>query len=315
MTKIPMAVRSLCLLLACAPTVAQKAGAESAWARNQRGMHAYEQKDYAGCAAILTALSADAASRSADTRYNAACCQALAGNPERAVPLLEQASGIDLLPVAQVEQDNDLASVRAMETWPELRKRLAERERTRLAGMDRELRNELARRVALDQDIRNKLIAARNPPPRALIAAMTRIDQDNTTWAKAILAKRGWPGYDLIGKDGAGSFFLLVQHADADPAFQKQALDLMKAAVDRRQASAGQLAYLTDRVLSSEGKPQRYGTQFTMVDGKLAPDPIEDAEHVDIRRLALGMPTMAEYEEVMRATYKPAAEPAEGKSN
>ena len=315
MTKTPMIFRSLCLLLACAPAIAQQASVESAWARNQRGMQAYEQKDYAGCAAILTALSADPASRSADTRYNAACCQALAGHPDRAVPLLEQASEIDLLSVAQVEQDSDLASVRAMETWPGLRGRLAEREHTHLAGMNRELRNELARRVALDQDTRGKLIAAGNPPPQALNADMARIDQDNTAWAKAILAKQGWPGYDLIGKDGAGSFFLLVQHADADPAFQKQALDLMKAAVDRRQASAGQLAYLTDRVLSSEGKPQRYGTQFTMVDGKLAPEPIEDAEHVDARRLALGMPTMAEYEDVMRATYKPAAEPAEGKSN
>lgn len=313
MSKAPLAALSLYLLLASAPAVAREAGVESPWARNQRGMLAYKQKDYAGCAAILTKLSANLDYRNAETRYTAACCQALDGHPDRAAPLLEQASEIDLLPLAQVEQDSDLAAVRAMEIWPELRSRLAERERSRLAGMDRDLRNELARRVALDQDNRGKLIAAGDPPPRALLEEMTRIDQDNTTWAKSILAKHGWPGYDLAGKDGSGSFFLLIQHADTDPAFQKHALELMKAAVGRRQASAGQLAYLTDRVLTSEGKPQRYGTQFTRVDGKLAPTPIEDAAHVDARRLELGMPTMAEYEAIIRATHEPAPEPAEAK--
>lgn len=313
MNKASMAALSLCLLLTSAPAATQESSVESPWARNQRGMQAYAQKDYARCAAILTALSADLAYRNADTRYYAASCQTLDGHPDRAAPLLEQASEIDLLPLAQVEQDNDLAAVRAMETWPELRSRLAERERSRLAGMDRDLRNELARRVALDQDTRGKLIAAGDPPPQSLIEEVTRIDQDNTAWAKSILEKHGWPGYDLVGKDGSGSFFLLIQHADADPAFQKHSLDLMKAAVERRQASAGQLAYLTDRVLTSEGKPQRYGTQFIRVDGKLTPTPIEDAAQVDARRLKLGMPTMAEYEAVMRATYEPAPEPAETK--
>lgn len=280
---------------------------ESGWARKEKGMDAYKRQDYAACATILTDLVAEPDHRSATTLYNAACCQAMDGHPERAIPLLLEASRIDMLPVAQVEADEDLRAVRALQEWPALRDRLDAGEKTRLAGMDRDLRNELARRVKLDQDARERAIAAPQPLPQALAKELERIDRDNTAWAKRYLEEHGWPGYDLIGRDGSGSFFLLVQHADADRAFQKQALTHMQASVARKQASAGQLAYLTDRVLTGEGLPQRYGTQFHQVDGKLVPMPIEDAEHVDERRVASGLPTMAEYAALIRDTYKPAS--------
>jgi hypothetical protein len=56
----------------------------------------------------------------------------------------------------------------------------------------------------------------------------------------------------------------------------------------------------TDRILVAEGKPQRYGTQFHTVDGKLVPRPIEDEANVDARRAAVGLGTMAEYNEQMQ---------------
>jgi GTP-binding protein len=46
------------------------------------------------------------------------------------------------------------------------------------------------------------------------------------------------------------------------------------------------------------------------VDGKLVPQPIEDAEHVDARRAAVGMMRMAEYDRVMQANYRPTPKPA-----
>ena len=99
----------------------------------------------------------------------------------------------------------------------------------------------------------------------------------------------------MVGEDGALAAFLLVQHADRDPQFQKKCLPLLEAAVRVGEASASNLAYLTDRVLIAEGKPQRYGTQFQTVGGKSAPFPIEDAENVDARRNAVGLGPLAEY--------------------
>lgn len=50
---------------------------------------------------------------------------------------------------------------------------------------------------------------------------------------------------------------------------------------------------------------QVYGTQFTFVaGGELVLHPIEDADHVDERRRAVGLPPMVEQEKAMREVYK-----------
>ena len=55
------------------------------------------------------------------------------------------------------------------------------------------------------------------------------------------------------------------------------------------------MAYLTDRVLVAEGKPQRYGTQFHRPQGGLAPRPMEAPAEVDARRAQMGLGTLAEH--------------------
>ncbi len=116
--------------------------------------------------------------------------------------------------------------------------------------------------------------------------------------------KYGWPGKSLVGKDGANAAWLLVQHADRDPAFQKRCLDLMKEAARKGEVSGQELAYLTDRVRVAQGEKQLYGTQFHTVDGRLVPQPIEDEPNVDKRRKEIGLSTMAEYEKLMHEVYK-----------
>ena len=52
---------------------------------------------------------------------------------------------------------------------------------------------------------------------------------------------------------------------------------------------------LEDRILSFEGKPQRYGTQFDWdEDGLLDPLPIADPADVDARRRAVRLDSLAE---------------------
>ncbi len=135
------------------------------------------------------------------------------------------------------------------------------------------------------------------------IAEMQAVDARHTSRMKAIVAKHGWPGRSLVGDDGSHAAWLLVQHADS--AFMAQCLPLMERAVTADQAFGKDYVYLLDRVRMREGKPQIYGTQFTIAaDGQLVLHPIEDAEHVDERRRVVGLPPMAEQERVMREVYR-----------
>jgi hypothetical protein len=56
-----------------------------------------------------------------------------------------------------------------------------------------------------------------------------------------------------------------------------------------------------DRIRFFEGRPQLYGTQFDWNEnGEMNPWPIEDAEHVDERRAAAGLNTIAERTQQIR---------------
>src|SRR5262245_44497523 len=173
-----------------------------------------------------------------------------------------------------------------------------------------ELRSELLRRMVTDQEARQAFIQWMNDNgtngvvvPSTLSKEKQReweqiagklkaVDEDNTKRLRSLVEKHGWPTCTLVGKDGANAAWLLVQHADADPRFQRQCLDLM-AKLPRDEVSPSNLAYLTDRVLLAEGKKQRYGTQLIRVDGKLKPRPLEDEANVDRRRAEVGLPSLA----------------------
>jgi len=193
----------------------------------------------------------------------------------------------------------------------------------RAGGPDESLRRELLERMKEDQDLRREAIRITRErdtgDPDVLKRLLNdpvlkrgaEIDQRNTARMKEIVDRYGWPGYALVGKDGAAAAWLLVQHADRDPAFQKRCLPLLIDAVKKGDASAQNMAYLTDRVRIADKQKQVYGTQFIVVRGKLRPQPIEDEDHVDARREEVGLQTMAEYQKLAETVYnaKPATEP------
>jgi hypothetical protein len=161
--------------------------------------------------------------------------------------------------------------------------------------VDEELRAELRRRVEADQ-------AARLPPDTA---AMEAADAANLPWLRQLITDVGWPGKSLVGEDGAQAAWLLAQHADRDPAFQRRCLDLLTAAVERGEATAVQQAYLTDRVLLHEGKPQEYGTQAIAREGGFVARNLRDSGHVDERRASVGLGPLAEYLALMADQHAP----------
>jgi hypothetical protein len=261
---------------------------------------AYEGKQWARCAELYDALAAqEQGKRKELALYNAACCHAQDGKADRAFATLHHAIDAGMRDRAHLESDPDLVSLHADPRWPALLAAIEEK----IVAWERSLgapalRRELLALVDEDQKARFAFIAKQDDA--ALKQAMLDIDRKTTARMKAVVAEHGWPGRSLVGEDGAHAAWLLVQHADADLAFQKQCLALIEPLVARGEAGAQDHAYLHDRVAVAEQRPQRFGTQFGP-DGE--PRPIEDEAHVDARRKAVGLGTMAEYRVQMRKMY------------
>jgi hypothetical protein len=113
-----------------------------------------------------------------------------------------------------------------------------------------------------------------------------------------ILRQYGYPGIRQVGEKSASNFWLLVQHADAHPDFQRQVLKLMLSEVQRKNAFPANYAYLTDQVAINTGQPEEYGTQVEYTGpglGKAVPKSLRDPTHVNQRRAAIGMEPLENY--------------------
>ncbi|HEX8820576.1 MAG TPA: DUF6624 domain-containing protein [Archangium sp.] len=231
--------------------------------------------------------------------YDAACAAALEGQKAEALTWLGRAAEAGFSATSHLKSDPDLASVREDPAFARVVERVAANEAKLNVAQKPELRDELLRMMEEDQAARRAAGAAQFKDAAAN-ERMRAIDVRNTARMKEIVAQEGWPTKTLVGERGARAAFLLVQHADLDPAFQRQCLPMLEKAVAAGEGSGKDLAYLTDRILVAEGKPQRYGTQFHNVEGKLVPRPIEDEANVDARRAAVGLGTMAEYNAQMQ---------------
>jgi len=120
---------------------------------------------------------------------------------------------------------------------------------------------------------------------------MTVVDDGHRRRLDEIIIQHGWPGKTLVGRDGANAAWLIAQHADLDRGFQKKCLEKMEA-MPPGEVEPRDIAYLTDRILIGEHKPQRFGTQM---DGQFKPQPIEDEANVDKRRAEMGLQPLAAY--------------------
>jgi hypothetical protein len=160
------------------------------------------------------------------------------------------------------------------------------------------LRAELLAMSAEDQRVREGPVAS---DARAL-DAMRAVDRKNQARLHAILERGGWPKAAQVGADGVAATWLMVQH---DVPAIKRWLPAMRAAVDAGELPAADWALSIDRDRVHDGRPQLYGSQgLPSKDGKFAGlQPIEDEDHVDERRAALGMEPLAAYKAALAREY------------
>jgi len=160
------------------------------------------------------------------------------------------------------------------------------------------MRQELKVRLIQDQAIRDSFLAEVNQlghPTEAMFHKMSSVDSSNQAWLKPIIAQHGWPRRDVLDSIDIEAAFLIVQHADRDPAWQAALLPQIVASHDAGDLDGQSVALLTDRVAKAQHRPQIYGTQTTFQGRNPVIDPIEDSANVDARRAKMGLPPLAVY--------------------
>lgn len=133
---------------------------------------------------------------------------------------------------------------------------------------------------------------------------MKAVHQKNSARVKQILDQHGWPGFNLVGKQGSKACWLLVQHAVLDTELMESALPLLKEAINQEQAEPWCFAYLQDRVLTMYGKLQIYGTQHhTDEKGIVKPLPIKEPEKVEELRKELELEPLSKVTKLLQERH------------
>jgi hypothetical protein len=167
----------------------------------------------------------------------------------------------------------------------------------------RAYRDTLTRMGIEDQAGRETIATAVARTDTVFLFGMMRADSTRSRWLRAYVKQHGWPLRSALGDSAAGSAWLILQHSPLHD-FQAEMQPEMERLARRHEVSSQDAATLTDRVLGQQGKPQRYGTEFGIIDGKLVPKPVADLEHIDALRATMGLPPMAEYVTLLQEMYK-----------
>lgn len=175
----------------------------------------------------------------------------------------------------------------------------------------------IARRTSLDPDARQlftmtyreqwllswspnlppHIAAAIQPYRQAVIARALR---DHLVVLRDIVARIGWFDISRYGETASQAAWLIVQHADFDPAYQRAMLGNLRPRVARGDFQPRYFGYLIDRVAVNAGELQTYATQGRCValPGGVSiwqPFDMIAPDAVDARRQSIGLEPLTAY--------------------
>jgi hypothetical protein len=137
--------------------------------------------------------------------------------------------------------------------------------------------------------------------PLTLQSVAIEINNIHTQTLKEIVTLYGWPSKKQIGEKGIKAAFILIKHSN-DLAFQQDMLPLIIQSYIDKEGIAGQdVAQFTDNLSIKLGKKQVFGTQAKLIDGKVVFAPIQNMETVDPLRAQMGMSSLLEYKQILKA--------------
>jgi hypothetical protein len=263
--------------VAAAPTPVAR---PSAMELRAKADEAYKQKSYLECARLLEEAEALDSSDNGLASLNAACCFALGKDVEHAFLALDHALAHGFRDVSGIKVDGDLASLHPDPRWPAAIQRAQ-------ANLDASLKGSnpvLTHLFEEDQADR------KGDPAKINWKVVTPRDAERRGRVQEILDR----GEAKVSVDFYHAA-MVFQHghvvADFATAYR---LALRAVELDEHNSSAKWLAAAAkDRELMNSGKPQLYGTQFVLENGRwklYEVDPsISDAE-----RAKWHVPTLAE---------------------
>ena len=177
---------------------------------------------------------------------------------------------------------------------------------------NQKLADELEKRAALDQTAafipKGKFKAY---SPEKWRAYKDSVFTTNKLFLEEVINQYGYPGYDLVGKEGEKNYWLMVQHCDFDPQFQTSVLKKLEKQVAINNANNQNFGLLTDRVNINTGKKQVYGSQviYVKTTGQAIPKPLIDSLNVNKRRKSVGLEPIEEYLNMMTQLHFEMNEP------
>lgn len=170
-------------------------------------------------------------------------------------------------------------------------------------GTDAALRNQLLVMRDKDQAVRGfaggKQVSGMTPD---MLTKMPATDAELTSELKQIVDQKGWPTISLVGIEASNGAMLVLTHS-ADHAWQAKLLPQLEQLADSGRIDASSLALVVDKELVSEGKLQRYGTQFKFVNGEMAMYGVEDPGGLDHIRARAMLPPMDVYKQMLSQMY------------
>ena len=119
------------------------------------------------------------------------------------------------------------------------------------------------------------------------------VDSANLIALEQLIAERGFPTLSKLGYKCCDHAALIAQHSP--PEYLHWFLEQAQAAADSGDFIPSWIAYMTDRDLDHQNKPQLYGTQGLTRDGLTGMYLIKDIEHLNERRRNMDLEPIEDY--------------------
>lgn len=305
-------MRTIILLLLCISTNICLAQTKQYLDFVKKADSLYKLKDFKNSALnYSSAFKANGWKGFATDRYNAACSWALSGNADSAFFQLNRiATKANYSDYGHITADSDLDGLHSDKKWIPLIELVKKNKDKAEANLNKPLANQLDSIFVEDQKYRQmiadieKKYGHESKEMKNLWSTIRLKDSTNLIKVTTILDKFGWLGSDVVGGQGNGALFLVIQHSDQKT--QEKYLPMMREAVKNGKASGSSLALLEDRVALGKGKKQIYGSQIhrDQKTGKYIVAPIEDEPNVNKRRAEVGLEPLQDYVKHWDIDYK-----------
>ena len=142
-----------------------------------------------------------------------------------------------------------------------------------------------------DQDARHLLNKGLDED--SVLRVIHEVDSVNLIELKQLIAECGFPTLSRSGYKCCDYAALIAQHSS--PEYLHWFLEQAQAAADSGDFIPSWIAYMTDRDLAHQDKPQLYGTQGHTHDGLTGMYLIEDIEHLNERRGKMNLGPIEDY--------------------